>query len=362
MRIALTAGGTGGHIFPAFSVLDSLEAALGADLEVAFFGPENRGERAIVEARGLKFVNIPAAGVRGSGPAKLVKSGWRLSSGLAIALRHLRSFRPDAVFSTGGYASFPSSLAARILRKPLVVFLPDVSPGWAVRAEQRLATRMATTTEAALQFLPAAKTVVTGYPVRAAFGVSREEARAELGIPREAKVLLVAGASQGSSVINQAIFGALRSLVSEAWVLHVTGTNDVETANSHRSALEALLAERYVPVAFRQDLPVAMKAADLAIMRAGASVLGELPAARLPSILVPGTFAGGHQRDNAAWLESHGAARVVEEANLDRLAGEAKQLLLDGVELARMRVAAGQLDRPNAAKDIAELVMEVARK
>ena len=172
MRIALTAGGTGGHIFPAFSVLDALEAALGADLEVAFFGPENRGERAIVEARGLRFVSIPAAAVRGRGPARLVKSGWQLSSGLATALRRLRSFRPDAVFSTGGYASFPASLAARILRKPLVVFLPDVSPGWAVRAEQRLATRMATTTDAALKYLPAAKTVVTGYPVRAASSVA----------------------------------------------------------------------------------------------------------------------------------------------------------------------------------------------
>ncbi len=362
MKIALTAGGTGGHIYPAFSVLDSLEAALGADLEVAFFGPENRGERAIVEARGLRFVNIPAAAVRGRGPARLVKSGFQLSAGLVTAIRKLRSFRPDAVFSTGGYASFPASLAARILRKPLVVFLPDVSPGWAVRVEQRLATRMATTTDAALQFLPAAKTVVTGYPVRAAFAISREEARARLNIPREAKVLLVAGASQGASAINQAIFAALRPLLAEAWVLHVTGAADIETANSHRAALGDELAARYFPAPFREDLPVAMKAADLAVMRAGASVLGELPAARLPALLVPGTFAGGHQRDNSGWLESHGAAHSIEEANLDTLAGEAQRLLRNGVDLARMRVAAGQLDRPNAAKDIAELVMEVARK
>ncbi len=362
MRIALTAGGTGGHIFPAFSVLDALEAKLGGDLEVAFFGPENRGERAIVEARGLRFVSIPAAGLRGRGPLGLVRSGWRLSSGMVMAVRRLRAFRPDAVFSTGGYASFPASVAAQVLRKPLVVFLPDVSPGWAVRAEQRLATRMATTTDAALQYLPAKKTVVTGYPVRAAFGTSREEARTRLGIPKGAKLLLVAGASQGASAINQAIFKSLAEIARESWVIHVTGSADLGEAMARRTALGGELTERYLPAAFRDDLPLAMKAADLAVMRAGASVLGEIPAARLPAILVPGKFAGGHQRDNSGWLEEHGAALTVEEEQLGTLAGTVQALMRDDVRLARMRAAAWELDRPGAANEIAELVMEVARR
>ena len=141
MRLALTAGGTGGHIIPAMAVLDALRARPGLPLEVAFFGPEDRGERATIEARGIRFESVPAAGVRGRGPIRLVKSLWSLLSGTLIAIRKLRAFRPDAVFSTGGYASFPCSLAARILRRPLVVYLPDVTPGWAVRAEKLLATR-----------------------------------------------------------------------------------------------------------------------------------------------------------------------------------------------------------------------------
>ena len=223
MRLALTAGGTGGHIIPALAVLDALQAR-GAVDDVRFFGPEDRGERAAVEARGLRFEPVPAAGVRGRGPVRLAKSLARLGWGMIVALRRLRAFRPDAVFSTGGYGSFPCSVAARLLRRPLVVYLPDVSPGWAVRAETRLATRMATTTEAALRFLPAKKTRVTGYPVRDTFFTcTREAARASLGIAPGERVVLVAGASQGARAINRAVFEALPTLVRNATVLHVTG-------------------------------------------------------------------------------------------------------------------------------------------
>ncbi len=150
MRLALTAGGTGGHIFPALSVLQALRRRPGAVSEVCFFGPEDRGERTMVESHGMRFVSVPSGQVRGRGPLALGRSIVRLAWGTLVALRRLRAFRPDAVFSTGGYGSFPASLAARLLRKPLIVYLPDVRPGWAVKAEMRLATRMATTAEAAL--------------------------------------------------------------------------------------------------------------------------------------------------------------------------------------------------------------------
>ncbi len=105
-----------------------------------------------------------------------------------------------------------------------------------------------------------------------------------------------------------------------------------------------------------------MLAADLAIMRAGASVIGELPAAGLPAILVPGRFAGGHQRDNAQWLEDHGAAEIVEQDNLDLLVPRAIALLGNPERLAEMRTAASALARPDAAEDIAILLGEVAKR
>ncbi|HQW50500.1 MAG TPA: glycosyltransferase, partial [Tepidiformaceae bacterium] len=258
MRLALTGGGTGGHIFPALAVLDAVRASA-SPVEVCFFGPEDRGERTLVEAAGVPFETVPSAAVRGRGPIGLIRSAWSLFSGVVTAVRRFRRFKPDAVFSTGGYGSFPGSVAARLLRRPLVVYLPDVHPGWAVKAERMLATRMTTTTEAALEFLPPAKTTVTGYPVRATFfTLSRDAAREQLGLPLDAAVLLIAGASQGARAINAAVFDALPVLCEQAIVFHVTGDAGMAEAFARREALDSAIRDRYHPAPFHADLPVLM--------------------------------------------------------------------------------------------------------
>ena len=346
---------------PALAVLDAVREIEPKGLEVRFFGPSNRGEREIVEARGLRFVTVPAAGLRGKGPVAIMRGLATLGWGVLVGMWRIGGFRPDVVFSTGGYASFPCSVAARLLRRPLVIYLPDVEPGWAVRAEKRLATRIATTTERGKRALPAEKTTVTGYPVRAEFfELTRGEARARLVIEEGEKVLLVAGASQGARAINRAIFTNLRELCEAARVFHITGAADLAEALRLKATLEPELSSRYAPAAYREDMPAVMTVADLAIARAGASVLGELPAASLPAILVPGTFAGGHQRDNAAWLRDTGAAEVIEEGQIHTLAEQARTLLTDTARLDQMQAAAAVLARPSAAADIARLVLEVA--
>ena len=363
MRVALTGGGTGGHILPAMAVLDALRVRSGPEFDVRWFGPEDRDERAQVERFGVTFESVPAAGVRGRGPWRLIKSFARLGTGTLMALRKLRRYDPNAVFSTGGYGSFPCSVAARLLRKPLVVYLPDVAPGWAVKAEQRLATRMATTTEAALAFLPRKKTVVTGYPVRRVFfEQTREEARKALGVGAAEKVVVIAGATQGARAINTAVFEGLQALVNDAIVFHVTGQVDVAEATKRRDALGTGLASRYQVAAFRDDLPTVMLAADLGVMRAGASVLGEAPAAGLPTVLVPGTYAGGHQRQNAQWLVEGGAAEILDEANISELPVRILALLGDESRLAKMRDSARVMAKPEAADAIAQLVIEVAKR
>ena len=363
MNIALTGGGTGGHIFPALSVLDALRLRAVKRDSVVFFGPENRGERDLVERHGVEFEAVPSAAIRGRGPMALAKSIVRLGWGTLVAARKLRSFHADVVFSTGGYASFPCCLAARLLRKPVVVYLPDVSPGWAVRAEKRLATRMATTTEAALEHLPRDRTIVTGYPVRSAFfGQSKGQARAALGIAPDARLLLIAGASQGAQSINAAVFKGIRTLLNDTTVYHITGAADYDEARGFESQLGSELARRYHPAPFREDLPTLMLAADLAVLRAGASTLGELPAAGLPAILVPAAYAGGHQKHNAAWLVDSGAAVVVDEKALGTLCEGAVDLIQDAVRLASMREAALRLSRPDAAMEIADLVREVGKR
>lgn len=362
MRIALAAGGTGGHILPATVVWEALHRRQ-PQAEAHFFGPDNRGERQLVERVGLPFERVPAAPVRGRGPLSLAKNIFVLLRGTATALMALWRFNPQVVFSTGGYGSFPTAVAARLLRRPLVVYLPDVEPGLAVRVERWLATRIATATEGALAHLPAEKTRVTGYPVRSAFfAYDRASARAALALPEGERLLLVAGATQGAAAINRAVFRDLEALCRVALVVHVTGTRDAEAAEAARARLPSDLQERYLPAAYREDLPAVMRAADLAVMRSGASVLGELPAAALPAVLVPGTYAGGHQRANARWLVDAGAAVVVEEDELDRLVRTVVELLDDEARRRAMSEAAARLVRPDAADAIAALLEEVARR
>ena len=120
----------------------------------ALLRPDNRGERTLVQGHDVPFEAVPAAPLRGRSPLALARGLARTALGVAAALRALRRFRPNVMLSTGGYGSFPPSVAARVLRLPLVVFLPDVEPGLAVRAESRLATLIAAATEAALPAFP----------------------------------------------------------------------------------------------------------------------------------------------------------------------------------------------------------------
>ncbi len=360
MRVALAAGGTAGHIFPALATLGALRAS-GEPVEARFYGPDNRGERTLVRGHDVPFEAVPAAPLRGRSPLALARGLARTALGVAAALRALRRFRPNVMLSTGGYGSFPPSVAARVLRLPLVVFLPDVEPGLAVRAESRLATLIAAATEAALPRLPAEKTVVSGYPVRDAFRTPPERVREELGWSEDERVLLVAGATQGARAINRAVWQALPRLCEAARVVHITGEAASHEAMSERRSLPEALRERYEPAPFREDLPALMVAADLAVMRAGASTLGELPAAGLPAILVPGTFAGGHQRENARWLAERGAALVLDEAELGALEGRVLELLHDDGRRGAMKEAARATGHTDGAERLAAILREVAR-
>ncbi|MEP6872465.1 MAG: glycosyltransferase, partial [Anaerolineaceae bacterium] len=194
------------------------------------------------------------------------------------------------------------------------------------------------------------------------FNTTREEARRTLGVAAGERVIVIAGATQGAHAINEAVFKGLRTLVETMSVFHVTGTADYDDAAGYKSGLGEGLDAKYHVSAFREDLPTVMLAADLAVMRAGASVLGELPAAALPAILVPATYAGGHQRHNAAWLSQAGAAVIVEEANLAHLIDRVLSLVEDEALLASMRAAAHSLSRTDAAATIAAVIEGVAKR
>jgi UDP-N-acetylglucosamine--N-acetylmuramyl-(pentapeptide) pyrophosphoryl-undecaprenol N-acetylglucosamine transferase len=266
----------------------------------------------------------------------------------------LRAFKPDVVFSTGGYGSFPCSVAARLLRKPLVVYLPDVTPGWAVSAEKRLATRMTTTTETALKYLPRKKTVVTGYPVRKAFfTTSRSEARRELGLNDDQKVVVVAGASQGAHAINEAVFAAIPAIAREATVFHVSGASDLPRAVQLRNELPPEQTRHYQVTDFRNDLPIVMLAADLASSAQAPASSGGRGRALGPHSRA---FAGGHQRDNAAWLNRRARARPSTKRRWT-----STQYVLDLLtrhQAAGRHASRSQIAPSDAADRIADVIVE----
>lgn len=361
--MALAGGGTGGHVYPSLAVAAALRdvARGGAPVELLYIGVRGRADENIVPRSGIPFRAVPAGQLRVSSPATFAANAMKLAAGVAQSLRILQSFKPDAVFATGGYASVPVGIAARILRRPLIVYLPDVTPGWAVRLLSRLATHLATTSERALAHLPRDRTRAVGYPVRGDFwSIDRASARARFGIGAEEKLLLITAGSLGARKINEAIIAALPELLQRCRILHLTGAADEARANEQRARLPSAQQSRYTIHGYSDDVPAMMIAADLVVSRAGASTLGELPAAGAASIVVPGEYEGWSQAPNAEYLQEQGAAVMLRNAELERLAPAIIELLADDARLSQMRAAARALARPDAARDIAAMLLEAA--
>ncbi|MEX0750783.1 MAG: UDP-N-acetylglucosamine--N-acetylmuramyl-(pentapeptide) pyrophosphoryl-undecaprenol N-acetylglucosamine transferase [Dehalococcoidia bacterium] len=362
--MVLAGGGTGGHVYPSLAVARALEAEMrgrAEALDMLYIGVKGRVDAQIVPREGIAFRAISAGQLRVASPITFARNIVKLALGIVQSLWALGRYRPDVVFATGGYASVPVSVAARVLRKPLVVYLPDVTPGWAVRLLSRLATRMTTTSERALDYLPAHKTTVVGYPVRGDFwSLDRNAARDRGGLPRDAKVVLVTGASLGAHAINRAIVAALPDLLARAHVMHLTGADDEAWAIAQREQLDANLRERYHVRGYTDDMPAAMIAADLVVSRSGASTLGELPAAGAAAILVPGEYEGWSQAPNAEYLQAQGGAVMLRNAEIERLGEVVIELLEDDARRERMAAAMRTLARPDAARDLARTLIEVA--
>lgn len=365
MRLVLSGGGTGGHVYPALAVAQALRRELlpGESLDILYVGTGGQ-ESDIVRQAGFPMREVSAAPIRGRMPWEMAANGGKISVGVAQARGILVEFRPNVVLSTGGYASFPVAIAARSRSVPLAVYLPDLSPGWAVRAIARLAQRVAVTAIESLRRLPSGKTIVTGYPVREEFWTAnRAKGRERLGLGTEEKVLFVTGASSGARSINDAVVDELPGLLQLCEVIHLCGRADEGRLLEIRDGLPNDLRVRYHLHGFmNEEMPWAMAAADLAICRAGASTLGELPAVALPAILVPYPYAGAHQRANARYLERAGAAVLLDDDRLDELLPIVGSLLHDDERLRSMREASRRLARPNAASRIANILRDLARE
>lgn len=360
MKVAIAGGITGGHLFPALTVAQALQARGHETLYLgAKHGIEGRvplpTPHALLEMSGLRSTRRT--------PWSVPLTLWRVR---LEAQQHLQAFGAEILFTTGGYASVPIAMAYLRLGKRLVLLEPDALPGKANRWLARRALRICINFEEAAAVFGQAKTVRTGLPVRPEVylpEVSPHEARESLKLRQHKFCVLVVGGSQGAQALNEAVLNTVQYLPSGAlqW-LHITGEAHYQLV---RSTAERLgLNGNYHPRPFLtgREMGQAYRAADVVIGRGGAGSLTEFALNGLPMLLVPYPHAaGGHQRYNCAALETRGAAKLIEQAALSpqRLAEWLLELRDCPEQRARMQAAGQAWAIPNAAERIVQLLEEV---
>lgn len=361
MSVLIMAGGTGGHVFPALAVADELRAR-GAT--VNWLGTARGIEMRLVPAANINLHMIRVEGVRGRGIIGLLKAPFLIIYAVFQALAIIRQVDADVVLGFGGFASGPGGLAARLLRKPLVIHEQNAVAGTTNRLLAKIANRVLAAFPHAFKNNASVNDVVVGNPVRKQIqqlpGASeRYNARTEQKLPLQ---LLVLGGSLGAKAINELVPQALAELPVNArpLVRHQAGKNHVE-------ATTALYVQHQVNAKvdeFIDDMAAAYAWADVIICRAGALTVSELMVAGVAAVLIPLPSAiDDHQAFNAKNLSDAGAgiALVQRELTAAKLAALLLTELADRKHLLAMAEKAQQLAKPNAAAQVADICVEVAR-
>jgi UDP-N-acetylglucosamine--N-acetylmuramyl-(pentapeptide) pyrophosphoryl-undecaprenol N-acetylglucosamine transferase len=364
LSVLFAGGGTGGHLYPAIAVARELLARR-PDARVTFVGTAAGIEARVIPREGFELDVIRSAGLKGKSLVSLLRGAALLPLSAVDAWQVLSRRRPAVAVGVGGYSSGPVIGLAALRGIPTLLMEQNAMPGVTNRTLARVVGAAAVTYDESRTFF-GSKAFVAGNPVRSEFfepaAASGQEAPDADVSPGAARIL-VFGGSQGAHAINVAMVEAASWLASGSSglaVTHQTGERDLEMVREgyRRHGIRA----RVEPFLF--EMHREMKAADLVICRAGATTLAELTAAGRPSILVPlPTATDDHQRKNAQAMVSAGAALMIEQRELtgERLAGAIRTAAADAAALERMSAAARRLARPDAARVIADRIVEMAR-
>ena len=338
-------------------------------------------EARIASSANIPFATIPAGKFRRLHDASIVNKlmnpqtlganlldSTKLIRGILGSLVLLRRFKPDVVFVKGGYVGLPVGLAAHLLRIPYIIHESDVSPGLTNRILSRWASKIAVGfPEKMYKTFPKDKLVFVGNPVRnEILKGHRLEGLAQFGLNDDVPVVLVTGGSQGAASINDAVMEALPELLQLCQIIHLTGESELGRIEFELSRKGAFAySDRYHPFAFLgSEIASALAASDIVISRAGANTVAELAALGKPTILIPNYLMAGHQVENAKLLARQGAVRVLDEQRLNpaRLVEEVRGLLGSEEQQERLSKGISLLARPNAANDLARLILAVGEK
>jgi len=361
MRIIISGGGTGGHIYPAIAIANELKR-LDAATEILFVGAEGKMEMERVPRAGYRIEGLPVVGIKReftldnlAFPVKLGRSLWR-------ARQLVRDFRPDAAVGVGGYASGPTLLAASLAGIPTLIQEQNSYAGLTNKVLARWAKRICVAYPGMEAFFPPEKIIVTGNPVRNDIQQAdsqMENGRKQFGLDAGKPTLLIIGGSQGARSINESIELGLSQLVSAGiQVIWQTGPAFIERA---RATVQATGSALIKPFDFIYEMDRAYAVADAVVSRAGALSVSELCLVGRPAILVPFPAASeDHQTKNAMSLVDRNAALLVNDAQArTTLVGEALSLLNNADQRAILTKQIKLLARPNAASDIAQEIRKL---
>ena len=386
-KILLTGGGTGGHLIPLLGVVSELgKICLEKGIEKPKFlliTPASGFNQNISEA-GIQIKTIKAGKLRRYFSWENLRDIFKIPIGIIQSLYYIHKFKPDVVFSKGGFASVPPVIASWILRIPIITHESDIVPGLANRIIARFASKILISFSAAEKYFDKSKVVLTGNPIRSDIkDGSRENALEFFKLSPDLPTVLIFGGSQGAQKINEMVLEILPDLIEKCQIIHQCGDKnykeiknkiDIKTGvhsleckkfnsneiNSYR--LKPELQNRYKLYPFiKEEMKDAYALAEIVIARAGANSLAEIVALQKPNILIPlSTSANNHQPENAKFFAEKNASLIIDETvnNSQDLSEAILKLLLDKNLQDQMQKKLSELaPSQNASQKIAEEIM-----
>ena len=355
MKIVLTGGGTGGHVYPAISIAQALKDAA-KDVQLLYMGSSHGPEGELARSAGLDFVAIPSGPLTKALSARNLSSLFKLVTGVFRARAVQKRFAPDVVIGTGGYTTASILLAQRSLGGKIMIHEQNARPGRTNIFLAKLADKICVTFDASTAFLPKEKVVLTGLPTRREFKSLPDKiaARRALGLDESMFTIVAVGGSQGAKRPNE--------IISAAWPLIDDGATQLLHQVGARNINDIKARPRYHVKAYI-EMPIALASADLVISRSGASTISEITSVGLPSILFPYPHAyADHQTTNAKCLVEPGAAVLCNDAATtpEALAGIISDLRASTDKLAAMAQASAALGKPDAADRVAAIALSIA--
>ena len=363
-KVIISGGGTGGHIFPAISIANTLKKRM-PDVQILFVGAQDRMEMDKVPAAGYEIVGLPVKAFDRAHLLNNIKVVRCLLKSLSLAKKTIRDFQPDIAVGVGGYASGPTLWMASSLGIPTLIQEQNSYAGVTNKLLAKKANRICVAYEGMEKFFPAEKIVVTGNPVRQDLEEAqekKEEALRFFGLSPEKKTVLVVGGSLGARTINRSIQGDLdKFFASDVQLIWQTGRYYHEEATRH------LKAYRGMPVwcsDFISRMDYAYAAADLVVSRAGASSISELCILKKPVVLVPSpNVAEDHQTKNALALVNNQAAVMVTDKDApQRLVDTALSIVHDNARLVSLSQQIGKMAHFHSAEQIVDEIMKIIER